>query len=161
MAKKTLAERLAEDPSVQFYQLFKGGDELLFICYEGSVQGSILKDAPYELTLSNRKEVLNKTEIFYFYTPDQHGAIQKAIEIDKKLAKQKLPPLYKARDRKFYRNSLIRNYSQEGKPMKVTMRNGHILTGLILSFGVYSFLLMSGPHQIMVLKHSIHDLDYA
>lgn len=162
MAKKTFEERLNEDPSAQFYKLLKGNVELIFACYEGDIQGIIEENFPYELKLSSREEPLHKTDFLYFYAVEYDAAVKRSMEIDAEIANQQLQALYQSKGRKFYRNSLIRRYSQEGKPMKVTLRNGHTFKGHILSFGIFSFLLkLSDVEQVMILKHSIHELDYA
>ena len=160
--KKTKKIRITEDPSVQYYKLLKGNVRLIFVCYGGEIQGLIGKESMYELKLVGRGQPLNKTEVLYFYAVEYDEAVKQLLEVDSEVVKQNFEAQYRAKERKDIKDSWIKKYSKEGKPMKVTMRNGHVFSGTILSFGIFSFLLqLSGPQQLMILRHSVHELDYA
>ena len=72
------------------------------------------------------------------YKPEAEEHINRVVETDEEVRDKKLEPLTKCRERANIRASVLINCMTKGRDIKLTFRNGQILTGRILSFGIFS-----------------------
>ena len=150
--KKALQDLIRNDPSQKYLlKQFRSRSSLTFICYTEEIAGQIEKIEMYDLILSGINEFLNKTEIIYLYKPDVAVAVQKAVKIDDEVADQKLTALYKKDKRLDIPEIILAKCIEEKRVITVTMRNGHVLTGRIHSYGIFSIRLYPGSLSIRLI----------
>ena len=72
------------DPSNKYLlKQFKKQEHLIFITYQGNIEGVIKEIHQYTIKLKNREDDLNKHDILYFCKPEAINAIDNVIQIDK------------------------------------------------------------------------------
>ena len=161
--KKALQDLIRNDPSQKYLlKQFRSRSSLTFICYSEETVGQIENIKKYDLILSGRDEFLNKTEIIYLYKSDAAASVQKAVRIDDEVADKKFTALYKKDKRLDIPENILAKCFEEKRVISVTMRNGHVLTGRIHSYGIFSIrLTIAQDIRVITMRHSIYDIDYS
>jgi len=152
-------KQITRDPSNQYLlEQHSLGENLVFITYEGRIEGVIEEILKYQLKLKGRDELLAKHDIMFLYKPEAEEHINRIVETDEEVRDKKLEPLTKCRERTNIRPAVLLKCMAKKREIKLTFRNGQILTGRIHSFGIFSIRLSIGEASCIAMNPCIYGL---
>ena len=150
--------------SLSAISLITSGDSMLvsepfkFITYDGPIELSEIKTAPYQLTgideNGNQLPPLEKLNILFAY-PVKAGPDVGPIEIDDQVKDQTLEQTQK--DRFPIETSHLESAMAEGMSVRFLTRRGHVLEGTIEHFDKYEIHLRIKGQTVIVYRHGIYE----
>ena len=125
----------------------------VLVTYDGNVLiTEKVKVRTYDL-LADGKQVV-KLEVLFAFPLEQFEGIKDGILLKENIAKQKLKSIQKPKDRPHVATN--KEYKAgTGKHVKLTMRTGHVLSGMQLAATKYEIILNIKDQPVLVYKHGI------
>ena len=159
MNRQGLVQR---DPSVKYFvKQCQGKEKLIFITYNGKVEGVIEKVLKYHLRVKGRKELLHKVHILFLCKPDASEAVGRVLTFDQEVLDEHLEPPIHPSERLEIPPEVVQKCFDEKRPIEVTLRNGYVLRGRIHSYGIFSIRLEVGEDaRVIIMRPNIYDLNY-
>jgi len=150
------------DPSVKYFvKQCRGKENLIFITYNGKLEGVIEKVLKYHLRLKGRKELLHKVHILFLCKPDTSDAVGRVLTFDQEVLDEHLEPPVKPSERLEIPPEVLKKCFEEKRPIEVTLRNGYVLRGRLHSYGIFSLRLeLEENARVIIMRPSIYDLNY-
>lgn len=155
-------EQRKKDPSNKYFikQMLKK-HEVIFQLYDKEVRGQITNFKIFDVFLEGLEEPIRKETILYVYKPDSESEIKAHIIMDEKVVAENLGPAMRPTERLAYDNELPPVLQENKTVLTITMRNGHVFTGKIHTFGPYCIRLDIGKNKrVLLFRHSMKYLSY-
>ena len=155
-------EVVKRDPSVKYFlKQCRGKQKLIFITYNGKVEGVIEKVLKYHLRVQGRKESLHKVHILFVCKPDTSDAVGRVLGFDQEVLDEHLEPPLQPSERLEIPPEVLQQCVDEKRPIEVTLRNGYVLRGRIHSYGIFSIRLEVGENaRVIIMRPNIYDLNH-
>ena len=150
------------DPSVKYFlKHCRGKEKLIFITYNGKLEGVIEKVLEYELKLQGRDELLSKVQILFVCKPDTSDAVGRGLTFDQEVVEEHLEAPIKWSSRLKIPTKILKKWFKEKRPIEVTLRTGYVLRGRLHSYGIFSLRLeLEENARVIIMRPSIYDLNY-
>lgn len=121
-----------------------------------SIKKSV-KVRKYDLNV-DKDTIIQKIDVLFAFEFAHYATLKAGIRVNQKVEDQKLKPIPKPKNR------LVVATKEEykagnGRPVKFTMRTGHILTGEQLQNTQYNLIVMVCDHPVLIYKHGILEYD--
>jgi RNA chaperone Hfq len=87
--------------------------------------------------------------------------VKQHVKVDEDVVEENLQPAYKLEDRLEIPDEILHTCFKEKRPITVTMRNGHVLKGIMVSYGIFSIRLqIDEKSRVILFRHAVYDVDY-
>ena len=133
---------------------------MVFELYGEHVEGIINRRLTYALAVvSVNGEVhhLEKLNIKYMYKRDEMPQVVQDIEVDTDLKAQNLISIVHRSERFQVDDHVLARCRKEKIPVRLTLRGGEIITGVIRWFSQYDMkMLLAHGGNIIVFRHGLH-----
>ena len=133
---------------------------MVFELYGGHVEGIISRRLTYALAIvSVNEEVchLEKLNIKYMYKRDEMMQVVQDIEVDTDLKAQNLISVVHRSERFQVDDRVLVRCRKEKIPVRLTLRGGEIITGIIKWFSRYDMkMLLAHGGNVVVFRHGLH-----
>lgn len=128
---------------------------ILLITYDGIQKVTPKQIETYEI--HTRTETLHKTELLYAVSAAAATEFGEYLRINTTVQEQNLRTAYTVRERgkKVINSKMLRR--AVSRPVKVTMRNGHVLYGQVVDYNAYNFIMKVNAQQVLVYKHAVYE----
>lgn len=112
-----------------------------------------VKVRKYDLQV-DKDTMIRKIDVVFAFEFAHYATLKAGIRVNQKVEDQKLIPIPKPKNRPVV--ATPEEYQAGmGKPVQITMRTGHILTGEQLADTKYNLILMVCEQNVLVYKHGI------
>jgi hypothetical protein len=122
----------------------------------------IAKNLKFDIKISvggKDVEVIPKIQIKFLYPEALSKIVTPLINIDKKIKALKLEPIVSPGKRNHIKNKSLFPLLKDRAVVFFTLLEGEIIRGIISGFSLYDITVsLKGGHQVVILRHSIHDL---
>ena len=136
---------------------------MVFELYGEHIEGIISRRLTYTLTvesLNGDVHHLEKLNIKYMYKQDEMSQIVQDIEIDGDLRAQNLESIVHRSERFPVDNRVLARCRREKIPVRLTLRGGEIIMGLIRWFSQYEIkVLLAHGGNVIVFRHGLHGFE--
>lgn len=141
------------NPSLETDTLTLFNAPVMLVTYSGIKKVSAEQIDTYEVHTS--AGTFHKTDLLYTLAAAASDLGDK-LRIHTKIASQNLRTAYKPQERdKAVDSKILRR--AVSRPVKVTMRNGHILYGHVVEYNAYNFTLRVNDRLVLVYKHGVYE----
>ena len=125
----------------------------VLVTYDGNVViTEKVKVRTYDILVDGKQVV--KLQVLFAFPLEQFEGIKEGILLKENIAKQKLKSIQKPKDRPHVATN--KEYkSGTGKHVKLTMRTGHVLSGIQLAATKYEIILNIKDQAVLIYKHGI------
>lgn len=106
-------------------------------------------------------EEIHKLQLKYAFKPEQRKKLRRLVDYDKALTAEPVAPIKRPQDRYTCSDKRLFRYMDAKEPVRVTLLEGEVFTGLITWFGRYEFGLQLKGVDITAFRHSLHDVSDA
>lgn len=97
---------------------------------------------------------IKKIDVLFAFEFGHYAALKSGIRVNPQVEDRKLKPIPKPKDRPIVATKETYK-AGTGKPVKVTMRSGHILTGEQLADTKYNLIITIAEQRVLIYKHGI------
>ncbi len=136
---------------------------MVFELYGEHIEGIITRRLTYALTvesLNGDVHHLEKLNIKYMYKQDEMSQVVQDIEIDTSLRTQDLASVAHKSERFQVDNRVLARCRREKIPVRLTLRGGEIIVGLIRWFSQYEIkILLAHGGNVIVFRHGLHSFE--
>lgn len=155
---RLLAKR---DPSSRYFlKQCRLKEHLIFITYEGKVEGVIERITKYHLKVKGRRKLLEKLNILFLCKPEASEAVGCVLTIDHEVLGKQLEPPIKKTERLEILDDVLQRCFEEKRQIEVMLRNGYVLRGSIYSYGIFSIrLALDKDSRVVIMRPNIYALD--
>ena len=133
---------------------------MVFELYGEHIEGIISRRLTYTLAVALVDEEihhLDKLNIKYMYKRDEMAQVVQDIEVDAGLKAQQLVSVVHKSERLQVDDRVLARCRKEKVPVRLTLRGGEIITGLIRWFSQYDMkLLLAHGGNVIVFRHGLH-----
>ncbi len=133
---------------------------MVFELYGEHIEGIISRRLTYALAVvSVNEEVhhLEKLNIKYMYKQDEMSQVVQDIEVDTDLRTQNLISIVHRSERFQVDDRVLVRCCKKKIPVRLTLRGGEIITGLIKWFSQYDMkMLLAHGGNVIVFRHGLH-----
>ena len=133
---------------------------MVFELYGEQIEGIISRRLTYALVVvSVNEEVhhLEKLNIKYMYKRDEVSQVVRDIEVDTELKAQNLISIVHKSERFQVDDRVLARCRKEKIPVRLTLRGGEIITGVIMWFSQYDMkMLLAHGGNVIVFRHGLH-----
>ena len=133
---------------------------MVFELYGEHIEGIISRRLTYALAVvSVNGEVhhLEKLNIKYMYKQDEMSQVVQDIEVDAGLKAQNLISIVHKSERFQVDDRVLVRCCKKKAPVRVTLRGGEIITGVIRWFSQYDMkMLLAHGGNVVVFRHGLH-----
>ena len=133
---------------------------MVFELYGGYIEGIISRRLTYALavvSINGEVHHLEKLNIKYMYKQDERSQVVQDIEVDTDLRAQKLISIVHRSERFQVDDRVLVRCCKEKIPVRLTLRGGEIITGLIKWFSQYDMkMLLAHGGSVIVFRHGLH-----
>lgn len=132
---------------------------MVFELYGGHIEGIINRRLTYTLVLLTDGEAhhLEKLNIKYMYKKDDTSHVVQDIEVDAELQAQDLVSIVHKSERFQVDNRVLARCRKEQIPVRLTLRGGEIITGIITWFSQYEVkMFLAHGASVVVFRHGLH-----
>ena len=143
-----------------YYTALKHSVPMVFCRYDGRhIAGIISKDGGTRFTLATKKGrlVVDKIDLQFSYRARSHGEINRAIRIDERVKKMKLPPIKEPSARYQIPDEALQECQESGSRLRLNLRGGEVLEGRVEWFGGYDIKLeLATGRSVVVFRHAVY-----
>ena len=135
---------------------------MVFELYGGHIQGIISRRLTYSLVVLTDGEAhhLEKLNIKYMYKKDEMPDIVQDIEVDAELKARNLVSIAHKSERFQVDNFVLARCRKEKIPVRLTLRGGEIITGVIAWFSQYEIkMFLAHGASVVVFRHGLHSFE--
>ena len=135
---------------------------MIFELYGEHIEGIISRRLTYTLVVLVNGEVhhLEKLGIKYMYKQDEMFQVVQDIGVDADLKAQNLVSIVSRSERLQIDNRVLARCRKEKIPVRLTLRGGEIITGVIRWFSQYDMkILLAHGGNVIVFRHGLHRLE--
>ncbi len=136
---------------------------MVFELYEEHIEGIISRLLTYALaveSLNGERHHLEKLNIKYMYKQAEMPQVIQDIEIDTGLKAQNLESIVHKSERLQVDNQVLARCRRKKIPVRLTLRGGEIIMGLIRWFSQYETkILLAHGGNVVVFRHALHGLE--
>ena len=127
---------------------------IILVTYDQPVQiKKSVKVRTYDLKVDKDK-MISKVDVLFAFAFEEYGTIKESVRLNKDIESQKHKPIPKPADRPFVASQ--QEYKAgTGSKVRITMRNGTVLTGLQVHATKYNLILNIADKHVLVYKHGI------
>lgn len=133
---------------------------MVFELYGEHIEGIIRRRLTYTLAVALVDEEihhLDKLNIKYMYKREEIAQVVQDIEVDAGLKAQQLVSVVHKSERLQVDDRVLARCRKEKVPVRLTLRGGEIITGLIRWFSQYDMkLLLAHGGNVIVFRHGLH-----
>ncbi len=130
--------------------------QIVLITYDGIKQLKITKIEKYKIHSAD--DSLHKADIVFCLTPEAANNLGDALRVNKKLEAEKLRTDKNPQKRpKIIGKRPMRKLAQ--KNVKVTLRNGYILYGIVIEYNDYNFTMNVNNQMVLVYRHAVYQFE--
>ena len=133
---------------------------MVFELYGGHIEGIISRRLTYTLAVvSANGEVhhFEKLNIKYMYKQDEMSQVVQDIEVDADLQARNLVSIVHKSERFQVDDRVLVRCRKEKIPVRLTLRGGEIITGVIKWFSQYDMkMLLAHGGNVIVFRHGLH-----
>ena len=132
---------------------------MVFVTYEGDVEGVIFKRLCYDfdILVDGEKERLNKLPIKYMYKTKDVDLVKNHMDADAAVVGKALPPI-KARLERFQIDTRHLAYARQNDAhIRITLRGGEVFTGTVDWYSHFEVKLTLDPADegsVVVFRHA-------
>ena len=124
------------------------------------IPGTIRRVDKFSIDLNVDEKVRNvlKHDIKYCYKQEDADKVKVAVTSDESIRAQGLTPVIPRKERYHVDDDVLKETKEEKKPVRILMREGEIISGIIEWFSFYDIkvcLLKGG--KVVVFRHAIYD----
>lgn len=164
LSSKLLTQIRAESHGRSYVQKqIRKKTPMVFELYGEHIEGIISRRLTYALTvesLNGDVHHLEKLNIKYMYKQDEMSQIVQDIEIDRGLRAQDLESIVHKSERFRVDNRVLARCRREKIPVRLTLRGGEIIMGLIRWFSQYEIkILLAHGGNVIVFRHGLHGFE--
>ena len=136
---------------------------MVFELYGEHIEGIISRRLTYALAVASvNGEVhhLEKLNIKYMYKRDEIAQVVQDIEVDTDLKAQNLISIVHKSERFQVDDRILVRCRKEKVPVRLTLRGGEIITGVIRWFSQYDMkMLLAHGGNVIVFRHGLHSFE--
>jgi len=125
----------------------------VLVTYDGNVViTEKVKVRTYDMLVDGKQ--VAKLEVLFAFPLEKFEGIKAGILLKENIAKQKLKSIQKLTDRPHVATKEAYK-AGTGKQVKLTMRTGHVLTGMQLAATKYEMIVNIKEQPVLIYKHGI------
>ena len=135
---------------------------MVFELYRGHIEGIINRRLTYTLVVLTDGEAhhLEKLNIKYMYKKDEMSHIVQDIKVDAELKAQSLVSIVHKSERFQVDNRVLARCRKQKIPVRLTLRGGEIMTGVIAWFSQYEIkMFLAHGASVVVFRHGLHSFE--
>ncbi len=136
---------------------------MVFELYGEQIEGIISRRLTYALAVVSVNEGvhhLEKLNIKYMYKRDEMPQVVQDIEVDTDLKVQNLISIAHRSERFQVDDRVLARCRKEKNPVRLTLRGGEIITGVIKWFSQYDMkVLLAHGGNVIVFRHGLHSFE--
>ncbi len=133
---------------------------MVFELYGEHIEGIISRRLTYSLAVVSANGVehhLEKLNIKYMYKRNEMSQVVQDIEVDMELKAQSLTAIVHRSERFQVDDRVLVRCRKEKIPVRLTLRGGEIITGVIRWFSQYDMkMLLAHGGNVIVFRHGLH-----
>ena len=133
---------------------------MVFELYGEQIDGIISRRLTYALavvSVDGEVHHLEKLNIKYMYKRDEMPQVVQDIEVDTDLKAQNLISIAHRSERFQVHDQILARCRKEKIPVRLTLRGGEIITGIIKWFSQYDMkMLLAHGGNVIVFRHGLH-----
>lgn len=133
---------------------------MVFELYGEQIEGIISRRLTYALAVvlvNEEVHHLEKLNIKYMYKRDEVSQVVRDIEVDTELKAQNLISIVHKSERFQVDDRVLARCRKEKSPVRLTLRGGEIITGIIMWFSQYDMkMLLAHGGNVIVFRHGLH-----
>ena len=137
-------------------KIFQEDGEVRLVTYDGMLDTKIKDVMVYHIELPDKTKI-SKVEVLLAFPKNRMPDVKRGIKLRKKLAEQNLKPIIKVKER-----PNIDHSAEVGDKIEAVMRNGLIVTGIVIHNSVYNIVLRVGGTKeeggkvVLLYPHGLH-----
>ena len=135
---------------------------MVFELHREHIEGIISRRLTYILVVlvDGQLHHLEKLNIKYMYKQDEASLIVPDIEVDADLKAQNLVSIAHKSERFEVDDRVLARCRKEKIPVRLTLRGGEIITGVISWFSQYEMkMLLAHGGNVVVFRHGLHSFE--
>lgn len=136
---------------------------MVFELYGEHIEGIIRRRLTYALavvSVDGEVHQLEKLNIKYMYKRDETAQVVQDIEVDTDLKAQNLVSIVHKSERFQVDDRILVRCRKEKVPVRLTLRGGEIITGVIRWFSQYDMkMLLAHGGNVIVFRHGLHSFE--
>lgn len=128
---------------------------VIFYTYSGGKRITVTRVNRYSIQ-PKQGNIIPKVNIMFALPASSLNAVKSGITVQKSIKDQGLRTPEKIKDRPVVAtNQVLRN--AQDKPVRVVMRSGHVLRGLLVSVSKYLLVLRINTKIVLVYRHGMYE----
>ena len=135
---------------------------MVFELYGRHIEGIISRRLTYTLVIltDGGTHHLEKLNIKYMYKKDEISHVVQDIEVDAELKAQNLVSIVHKSERFHVDNRVLARCRKEKIPVRLTLRGGEIMTGVIAWFSQYEIkMFLAHGASVVAFRHGLHSFE--
>lgn len=136
---------------------------MVFELYGEHIEGIISRRLTYTLavvSVSGEVRHIEKLNIKYMYKRDEMPLVVQDIEVNTDLKAQDLVSIVHKSERFQVDNRVLARCRKEKIPVRLTLRGGEVITGIIRWFSQYDMkMILAHGGNVIVFRHGLHNLE--
>ena len=145
--------------NIYYYRALKESIPLVFRGYDQDFVGTISKDGGirFTLKLASGRKVLDKIELQYTCKAHSYEKVNQAVQIDENVKRLELKPIIEIEERYKIPDKDLKRCQEERHKLRLTMRGGEILEGMVEWWGGYDIKLeLATKRSVVVFRHAVY-----